>query len=190
MRSVFRPPRSVDAAGAFRDEPLAEPISDILRRIPVGRYGMHPVQDYISAFEGSTMRAQRFLCSGHESFVLQKAPDTVMKITWFELRDEFGSRPFDAPILERGTIELGRKGLFVRRVNFFVQPRVAMEATGSDVEEFGYAVAGLGYEFVDKAEHQIGRYEGGIVLVDPYAVRKKTERPLYAREEVEKIEER
>jgi len=164
------------AAMMYRQRPKQfreEPVSDLLRELPSEKYGNHPVQDYIAAFEGSEIRARRILDKGYESLVFDVVGDSVLKVTWLHLEPEFGKRPFDAPILHAGAIELGKRGLFIKRVNFFMQPKVEMRATDSDAASFGRTVDSLGYEFQDAGAHQLGYFESRLVLVDPFAVREK-----------------
>lgn len=151
--------------------PMREPLCEILRKLPPSRYGNHPVQDYITAFEDSGLEARGVLDKGYDSIVFEIEGGKVLKATWLHLEPEFGKRPFDAPILDAGMIELGERGLFVKRVSYFVQPKVDMRATDADSASFGRMAESLGYEFQDPGPHQLGFHEDKLVLIDPFAIR-------------------
>lgn len=156
-----------------RQEPLAEPVCTLLKELPSSKYGNHPVQDYITALEDSGFRAKGIIDKGYDSMVFEAEGGSVLKVTWLHLEPAFGKRPFDAPIIGSGVIELGRRGLFVKRVSFFMQPKVEMRATDADSAAFRRMAEALGYEFQDPGPHQLGFHDGGLVLVDPFAVRRK-----------------
>jgi hypothetical protein len=158
-------------------------VTDALERLRYDdRNCRHPVGDYIRALEGRDIRARRLIDRGFDSFVFELENGDVFKITWGRLKEEHGKRSFDAPMLRRETIRLGRKASFVDRISIFVQPMAEMEADESDAALFRGRVESAGYEFHDPGPHQVGYVGGRLVLVDPFAVRRKGEGPLWTPE--------
>lgn len=144
--------------------------SEFLLGLPERMRNRQPLEDYACALGKTDYLASGILDAGHDSFVLEMEGGRVLKVTCLEILEEFGNRPFDAPIFEKGSIHLDGRGLFVQSVGFMVQPLVEMRATEKDSDAFGNHVRRMGYFFHDNGPHQIGYFEGRLVLVDPFAV--------------------
>ena len=87
-----------------------------------------------------------------------------MKLTTRELGPSFGGREFDMPILERGS-----RTVDGRTVNYYVQP-CAAKANPADLAAFVQRLRGSGWHFNEPFPNQLGRYDGQVFLLDPWAV--------------------
>jgi hypothetical protein len=149
----------------MRDNGTPRAIADLLRAIHDERLcDLHDVQRYAAAFETSDLIGECVLGAGTDSLLIRLEGGDVLKISRRELTTDMGHRPFDLPILRRGRGEV--RG---RTISWFVQPW-AEPAEVWDFSAFHLMVKGLGYFFNDPGFEQLGKYQGTVLLVDPFAV--------------------
>ncbi len=150
------------------------PVSEILKELSRFMVGSHPVRRYIKAFEGLDYKGNNLLVPGGDSVNICLQDGNVLKISSKRKYDGWTDRPFDAPVIEKGTISVkhGGDGCFETDVNYLIQPMVDTNVSEKDLRQFEEEIRTLGYGFVDKhqKETQIGHYKGKIVLIDPFAV--------------------
>lgn len=144
------------------------PVSDFLRTIKREDAGHHYLEDYAAALENSPFRARELLNVGGDSISLVLDNGNVLKVTNRALTPEMGTRPFDAPILERGTSKVGNV-----EINYFVQPK-GQAITEAQNLAFMNDVARDGWWFSDpgKRNSVFLPAENRVALVDPWAVDK------------------
>ncbi|MBI4533731.1 MAG: hypothetical protein HY711_07265 [Candidatus Melainabacteria bacterium] len=144
-------------------------VSRILRGIthPGARDGFN-IKLLERAFKGFDRLATNVLGWGGDSIALELQDGTVLKITNWQLTPEMGLRPFDAPILERGTRQADGQS-----IQYFIQPKVE-PATRAQLLAFYKELDKHGYYFREGSIKQIGYYRSldKIVLIDPWAVEK------------------
>jgi hypothetical protein len=126
----------------------------------------HDVSAYLEALRRVQIFASKYLVCGTDSVVFDRGNE-VVKVTEREFREEYGTRPFDIPIIERRKMRV-REG---KVVTVYVQPRAIMDCNERDTTFFRVDIEKIGYSFTDYGMTQIGRYKGNVVLVDPFAVR-------------------
>lgn len=146
-------------------KPIHEALSEV--KDPVADRN-HSVSAYAEALRGMDFKVDKYLGSGSDSMAFRLENGDVLKITGNrQLTPEMGNRSFDLPILEQGTKQVGDA-----QVTYFVQPH-AEPANHADVMSFFGQLQGQGYAWRDPGAGQIGRWNGQIKLIDPFAVVKK-----------------
>jgi hypothetical protein len=140
-----------------------EPISKLLRGITDAEAReLHPIDDYVRAFEGSAWRAAALLHVGGESVVLELTDGTILKITGKRtLQEDMGRRPFDCPILLRGRWF---------HIQWFTQPKAVTPVSIPERDRFREEIKQYRYEMHDAYPENLGRYKGRVCLLDPPAV--------------------
>lgn len=126
----------------------------------------HNVELYARAFALFHHRVNHYIGAGSDSIVFRLENGNVLKLTQRNLTSGLGNRPFDLPILERGTRIVD--GI---RVSYFIQP-FAEAVSPAVMPEFRRQLSSLGYEFTDARPNQLGSYAGSIRLLDYWAVQR------------------
>jgi hypothetical protein len=78
------------------------------------------------------------------------------------LEEDMGQRPFDCPILRRGRWF---------HIQWFTQPKAVTPVSIPERDRFREDIKQYGYEMHDTYPENLGRYEGCVCLLDPWAVR-------------------
>lgn len=145
----------------------AKPVSEVLRNIMEPEVlERHNIEAYAKAFENFGRQATEVVGAGYDSISLRLTDGNVLKIFVREPGPTMGSRPFDLPILERGTLPAGGQ-----TINYFVQP-FAQPVSQGQFTGFFDLLKGQGYEFCDPRPNQLGLHNGEARLLDYWAVRK------------------
>jgi predicted NAD-dependent protein-ADP-ribosyltransferase YbiA (DUF1768 family) len=152
---------SKDVALSF-PKPLSEVLKDI--KDPIAERN-HSVSVYAEAMKGTDYKVTEYIGAGSDSMAFRLENGNVLKVTGNRtLQPDMGSRPFDLPILEQGVKQVGKA-----EVRYFVQPH-AEPATASDVPAFFAELNRRGYHWEDPGASQIGKLNGQVKLLDPFAV--------------------
>lgn len=145
------------------------PVSDIMRSWigdeVVGRN--RNLDLYAQAFEGFEHKVTRLLASGGDCLSFEMPNGHVLKITSRTLGERFGGRPFDLHMVEKGS--RAANGV---SINYFIQPRTDTAVSYNDYKSFCADLSRLGYVMADGGPEQLGRYNGAVKLLDPFAVEK------------------
>jgi hypothetical protein len=85
----------------------------------------------------------------------------LLKITGSRiLSDDMGRRPFDSPILRRGSWF---------DIEWFIQPKADTPVGIEEHEQFIDTLKKHGYRLNDPNPHNLGTYGGRVCLLDPWA---------------------
>ncbi|MBY0548176.1 MAG: hypothetical protein K2W95_12855 [Candidatus Obscuribacterales bacterium] len=143
--------------------------SELLRSItdPEARE-VHDIDTYAEALAKVDRPAVGVLAFGGDSIVLELAGNLVLKVTSRQLTAEMGTRPFDLPITERGTVSVGGK-----TVTYFVQPKVEVAGVGH-LHALNQILNAENYILTDPGKSQAGFYgaDRALKLLDPFATEK------------------
>lgn len=174
LRSFFERRRSVEKEVSDSSAKGLISVSDILRtqaseNPKAGVF--HPLELYAKAFEGFGIRAKTFLGAGLDSVAIELEDGRVLKISNKRFLAERLPQVFEAPF-EWGELPVVAEGDEEVRIPYFLQAKVDMNAAVLDVIAFSNYVRQFGYRFADLSEDQLGIYQGRIVSVDPFAVKK------------------
>ena len=145
--------------------PPSRPISDFLAQLRGEKGGDHPIGRYVDAFANSDKRATSLIKVGGDSVVLQLDNGNVMHITNKILSPQLGTRFFDLPMVERGTVQ--SPGM---DVHYFVQPKARTPVSEAAVRDFQTWIKQQGWMLSDGGQHQLGVHNGQTLLLDPFAV--------------------
>ncbi len=129
----------------------------------------HNLEDYSRAFAGFDRKVSSVVGGGSDSIALKLEDGNVLKITTRDLPADLGSRPFDLPVLERGSKPVGIGDI---SVNYFIQPFASKPKQGH-LGMVADTISKSGYNFVEPFISQVGVYKGQAYLLDPFAVKPK-----------------
>lgn len=157
------------SGGAVPVSTEGKSITDALRGIrDPDIHSDHDVELYAKAVENTGVRVKDVVTAGSDSIVFETTAGNIFKVGNKRLFDEMGTRPFDMPILRRGTFDDGRQ-----YVQWYEQPKAEMNVTAPEAVSFYEAVESQGFQFRDPGTRNVGRYQGKLVLIDPWAVSRK-----------------
>lgn len=145
------------------------------------------VNDLVIPDELADRQVSSVLGYGNEFVVFELTDGNVLKIAKPNrggLDPEAGTRPFDAPILERGE-------------GWYVQPKAKIGGNKAQRKALSDQIKALGYEIVDGSQQQIGeirredagRLENQLVVIDYGAVRKVEQAMTPQQEEAAPIQQ-
>ena len=154
---------------------LPRPVSVILREITdEALLEEELIDELATTLEHSAFLATRVVLRASHAVILELQGGNLLNITnrW-RLQEEMGSRPFDAPMLDRGCLTQPRE----RDVTFFIHPPVEIPVTREQHADFQLLLKRLGYrQRLFGNIEDLGIYEGQVVLLDPWAVIHEWER--------------
>lgn len=143
-------------------------LSDAVARIRDRNLGqVHPLRTYAEAVRGLDMPVRSFLGGGKDALAFELGSGDVIKLTTHRMAPELGTRPFDAPILNRGQVSLD--GGF--SLNWFVQPRGQTPVPEPMVRAFAETLPPQ-FSFMDRKPSNFALINGELKLIDYWAVRR------------------
>jgi hypothetical protein len=143
------------------------PVSELLR-LYKGEITEHPAERYALAFDGFEHQSTRLVGFDDRTVTFQLPGKRLLKVTPSRLGDMLGQRPFDMPVLERGTRAAG----FGLELYYFIQPNSEGPASYAQVRAFREELRRLGYYLTEGDAEKLGLHGGGVRLLDPFAVQK------------------
>ena len=126
----------------------------------------HNLKVYENAFRDFDRKATEVIGAGSDAVALRLEDGNVLKIARWPLTPEMGTRPFDLPVLERGTANAGGVP-----VGYYIQP-FAEAGTPATVSQMFQILSKDGYHFRDPKPSNVGTYKGEPKLIDPFAAEK------------------
>jgi hypothetical protein len=154
------------ASAQIQTRPLSELINDITDEDPRAEFNLPALA---AAFKGSDLPTTGFRGIENNTLSFDMTDGRILRVSRNTPSPDFGTRPFDLPILERGTVE--NNGA---KVEYFVQP-AAPAANQSAFEPFVGQLMENGYKFVATDRAKVVTYNGQTKLNDPWAVKPLTE---------------
>lgn len=160
--------------GTMESSPKSKSLAAMLRQIDNPQtLADHRVAEYATAFEDFPLKPVRLVHAGGDCLSFETDTGAILKITYRALDPEFGSRPFDLPILERGTRETPSG-----KVSYFVQPGLTEICTAADMPALNKLLLDNNYHLWDPSPGQAGFFGPNreLKLLDPFAVGRNTVR--------------
>jgi len=131
----------------------------------MGKLKYHSSTLYEPVLEKFKDKITEFIDCGGHSAVFELNDNTVLKLSYQPLKPEYGKRPFDLPILNRGERE-SVVDYKKRKAYWHIQPRIEMCTSEKELEEFKKTLKKTDHYFIDSNPRQIGWYKRKIKLVD------------------------
>ena len=146
-------------------ETAVKPVSQLINEIRDAKISNEfNLPAFAEAFEGSNLQATSFRGVENDGLTFNLPDGNVLRIVHQNLTPEEGTRPFDLPVVERGTVQYRGEP-----ISYFVQPD-APQIAPSQFDSFVDHLTQSGYKFTDASIGKVVSYNGEPRLTDPFAV--------------------